>query len=618
MAGEGLVTLRSALESAHVGNGPTAPASSGLVPLRAALTARATPPTPTLRPAEADLPDTVAAQRGLSQGIGGARLASDVAGPDFRESIAPLVGAAQVGLGGLNIYNAATGSGSPVSRGLAGASGALGVVSGASKIPAVTSAVPGLKEFGDATLGSATGLTAPAVLGQVPLVPAIGTALDIAGIAASNQSDSLKAAKSVARAGLLAAAAPTGGLSLVATPVVDLFIDRTEAMLKNRLGLNDAQAAAVMLNPAFHALGGPLLGLLFGGGRPQLTHAQREARDVQDVSGVLGGLNWNVGHAETPKELYDWLAASKQNAGGAGLAVPTFLNGVPDQYLTWPAGRSRAEIQQWWNRTHPGEPIPARVGPVDPQGWYPTVLEDSFAKLVRDPAWMPASSASVQLGVDPQTLAPMNRGLGDTTTQTIRAVRAFETLRPSFDAYNAAQSEDRRVTMPQYARAASRVDPTATDFRDAVEAVRLGDVFRDLTEGFGPTVARTVQGRPGYDVGWSGDVADTIHSTWATPAAIRKTYPGLAASLAPTLNGRAWTDTLDPSLGRNPAASQLFADVFGRTGDYGAALDAVRTAFPATPPGSGYYGQAATLRSGQTLPSLLPQESPMLALPAGA
>ena len=422
---------------------------------------------------QAPLPDFSAMQRSsaLGQGAQTAGLASLGTGLMNRAIGGnPVLDAASPGLGvlssGLGIGAIATNPMLSDPQKVTGSlSSALGGVRSLGSMPGIDAAVPGLSrfvqlplgalmpasaglsqglsaaesaaQFGEAATGVGEGLGA--AVGNIPLLGALGTGLNIATTALSDMPDEQKATNAFIDAAGLGLAGPTAGISMAAAPLLKMF------------------------------LGSESLGLF----KKDVPHAVREQLEANRALQSAGGLAQSVMDTGSVADIYKmlthntsgYLGGSSRIAVGTQFGYPKESGGpgvLPDDLIT----DMLAKGQIIPRRGLTPEQIMAEsrtpvIGEQQNILNASTVTPEGFARLMKEHPELLV--ASTQAGVTPGKLTAGN----DAVANAIRAqVKALETLGPLYTQMRQS------YTAPSYGSAGAYADTAPPGFQEFVTALR--------------------------------------------------------------------------------------------------------------------------------------------------
>lgn len=186
----------------------------------------------------------------------------------------------------------------------------------------------------------------------------------------------------------------------------------TAQLAAGTAGAGGAAIATLGLDVAADAqfLGG-VFNLISGGGRPVLSHAVREAREVQQVGGVVQTMITEIGQAQTADQLWATLLKWQSGYVGGTSSVAVSINfpdndtpKLLDADVVLPGGyTSLAQYQS--TRGYPiGSNFP--VFPVgNPNATYPVLTKAAFFKYVQAGI---VFRANTQAGVTAAKLDPIN------------------------------------------------------------------------------------------------------------------------------------------------------------------------------------------------------------------
>lgn len=424
-----LIPLRQALASSG------SQSQSGLVPLRQALASRtpqAPPPAmtvtrqPTPTPLDVRPGDNATRLNQAGNVLSLAGTANSlVGGPTDLSGIATAgAGAARIA-GDITTPNL-----SPVERALRVGQDVTGVVGGLANVSGVQSLVPGLADAARSTI-------AVPGLGNLSVLGGLGTAAGVGADIAGDAPDAIKGLKAGLKVGqylsgplLNSLVLPGAGTASVATPLVaDAAAGYTLGGAPEVLG---GAAGGGALAAGIGAVAIPILTTIAGQILKKTAHVPHEVRERQDLfrqSGWMAGYRGTIGLAETPDEMWSAMAARQSGSVGGGqpLAQTTFLNNVPDEFITWPPEARKQALLAGQGGNAP--PVPGNPNP-----FYPVVTKANFKKLIAS-GWQPDFGASIQMGVAADKLAGPNAALTQALNRAGARVALFEHVRPAYDAY---------------------------------------------------------------------------------------------------------------------------------------------------------------------------------------
>lgn len=318
-----------------------------------------------------------------------------------------------------------------------GGGGIEGTTGSGGELPAIAEGEAAGEGVASGAGAAASGLSqAAGAAGQA--LPYVGAALGFAQDIMGNKSNVEKGVDAAIDVAAAAAIPATFGLSELAVPALKSVASRE---IKD-ITKGDWLQAIIDLEPimaGIHAIedmfkGGGPFGLF---GKPQLTHAQREAKDLSThiEPGAVGFQN-SLAKAPSLDALWSAIVAGGSGTTGGTSGVATSVS-LPMSHEAFAAAVKAGEIVlpqgqsvEKFLADHGDKPLSVVAG--QPNANYPVFTQPGFFKALEANAG--SLHAGVQAGVEPGKLSEMNQGLAGTILQQ------YAHLRPQPSAPTASMS----------------------------------------------------------------------------------------------------------------------------------------------------------------------------------